>query len=140
MRQKLFDSNQKARQQVLERLSTILTKRAEVVFAYVYGSFLEGFPFHDIDIGVFVSKVTDENFSDCSAALSQMLSSEMKVPVDVRILNFAPVSFLYHVFRGKLIYERDEEMRASIVERTVQRYLDLQPMILRGVKEAFGSR
>ena len=88
-----------------------------MVFAYVYGSFLEDFPFHDIDVGVFVSKITEENSSDCSAALSQMLSSEMKIPVDVRILNFAPVSFLYHVFRGKLICERDEEMRASIIER-----------------------
>ena len=139
MRQKLFDPNQKARQQALERFSTILTERAEVVFAYVYGSFVEGFPFHDIDVGVFVSKITDEKSTDYSLALSQMLSSEMKIPVDVRILNFAPVSFLYHVFRGKLIYERDEEMRASIVERTVQRYLDLKPMIRRGVKEAFGS-
>jgi len=57
--------------------------------------------------------------------------------VDIRVLNFAPVSFLYEVIRGNLIFERNEEIRIRVVEQTIQRYLDLKPMILRGIKEAF---
>jgi predicted nucleotidyltransferase len=59
--------------------------------------------------------------------------------VDSRVLNFAPASFLYHVIRGKLIFEREEEVSANFTERTIQRYLDLKPLVYRGIKEAFGG-
>ena len=59
--------------------------------------------------------------------------------MDVRILNLAPLSFLYHVIRGKLIFEKDEEIRVRVVEQTIARYLDLKPIIWKGIKEAFGG-
>jgi hypothetical protein len=47
--------------------------------------------------------------------------------------------FLYHVVRGLLIFERDADLRADITERTVRTYLDIKPLIRRGIKDAFAS-
>ena len=138
MKQKAFDSSQEERDRLSERLGNVLRNRDEIMFAYVYGSFVEGLPFHDIDVGIYILKVDEKEAISYNLTLGQALSKEMQMPVDVRILNFAPVLFLYHVIRGNVIFDRDEETRLRVVERTIQRYLDLKPMIHRGVKEAFG--
>lgn len=41
-------------QQLSDQLAGLLSKREEILFAYVYGSFLHG-PFRDVDIGVFLA-------------------------------------------------------------------------------------
>ena len=139
MRQKVYRFSQEERERLIGHLLGILENHGEVVFSYVFGSFAEGEPFHDIDIGIYLSDITNEQSTPYSLALSQDLSTRLQVPADVRILNFAPVSFLYQVIRGRLVSERNEEIRLRIVERTIQRYLDLKPIIRRGVKEAFGG-
>jgi predicted nucleotidyltransferase len=139
MKRKAFHSSQEEREKIIEELTDLLRNRSEVVFAYVFGSFAEGMPFHDLDVGIYLTKIAREQVTEYGLALSQTLSNELKIPVDARILNFAPVLFLYHVIRGKLIFERDEEVRTRVVEQTIPRYLDLKPIILRGVKEAFGG-
>jgi len=137
MKQKVLILGEDEKRPLIEQLAAALQNRDEVMFAYIYGSFTEGLPFHDIDVGVYTLEITEEESTNYSLILGQMLSKELQVPVDIRVLNFAPVSFLYEVIRGKLIFERNEEMRIRVVEQTIQRYLDLKPMILRGIKEAF---
>jgi hypothetical protein len=61
---------------------------------------------------------------------------DRRPPVDVRVLNQAPFGFRYHVFRGRLLFSRDEALRTHVVERTVSRYLDLKPLRQRALKEA----
>lgn len=123
----------------MEHLAGILSKREEIVFAYVFGSFAEDLPFHDIDVGIYLTEIMEEQVTPYTLALGQILSSSLRIPVDVRLLNFAPVSFLYHVIRGKRVFERDEKIRTQVVEQTIQKYLDLKPLIRIGVKEAFGG-
>jgi hypothetical protein len=139
MKQKPYQFSREGKEKLIERLKDFLRSRDEVVFAYVFGSFLEGKTFHDIDIGIYLSEIPQEQSTHYGLALSQTLSSKLRIPVDARILNFAPASFLYHVIRGKLIIERDEEVSAKLTERTIQRYLDLKPLVYRGIKEAFGG-
>lgn len=137
MKQKVLILGEDEKRPLIEQLAGALQNRDEVLFAYIYGSFAEGLAFHDIDVGVYLSEITEEESTNYSLILGQMLSKELQVPVDIRVLNFAPVSFLYEVIRGNLIFERNEEIRIRVVEQTIQRYLDLKPMILRGIKEAF---
>lgn len=138
MKQKGLILGEDEKRPLIEQLATALQNRDEVVFAYIYGSFAEGLAFHDIDVGVYLSEITEEESTNYSLILGQMLSKELQVPVDIRVLNFAPVSFVYHVIRGHLILDRNEELRAHIIGGTIQKYLDLKPMIYRGIKEAFG--
>ena len=137
MKQKVLILGEDKKRPLIEQLAAALQNRDEVMFAYIYGSFAEGLAFHDIDVGVYTLEITEEESTNYSLILGQMLSKELQVPVDIRVLNFAPVSFLYEVIRGNLIFEKNEEIRIRVVEQTIQRYLDLKPMILRGIKEAF---
>ena len=63
----------------------------------------------------------------------------MNYPVDIRILNFAPVPFRFQVIRGKLIYVRDEEVHSEFIEDTMRIYLDIKPILYRATKEAFAE-
>ncbi len=138
MKWKAFVLNLRQREELIKRLKNGLRDREEIAFAYLYGSFAEDTPFHDIDVGIYLSGIRQEESTSYGIALSQILGNEVKLPVDVRVLNFAPVSFIYQVIRGILIFDRNEELRAQVVEDTVKKYLDLKPIIHQGIKEAFG--
>jgi predicted nucleotidyltransferase len=138
MKEKMFQLDGEERTRFTQRLTELLQGHDEIIFAFLYGSFVEGIPFHDIDVGVYLSTVRKEESTFCGLDLAHVLSKELQIPVDVRVLNFAPVSFLYHVIQGLLILERDEEIRSYFVEQTLKSYFDMMPMLKRGIKEAFG--
>lgn len=138
MKHEVFSLNQIQKEKLIGQVQSLLKECPEIAFAYLYGSFAENLPLHDIDVGVYLTEIGQEESTLYSLALSQILSKEVKVPVDVRVLNFAPVSFVFQVIRGILILDRNEELRVYIVEETVKKYLDLKPILHKGIKEAFG--
>jgi predicted nucleotidyltransferase len=135
----LFPLNREEKRGQVEHMRKILESRAEIVFAYLFGSFSDDLPFHDLDVGVYTEGIRESEVTFYAFRLAEKLSVELRLPVDVRVLNFAPVTFLYHVFRGELIHEKNELVRSQVMERTVQRYLDLKPILHRGMKEAFAA-
>ena len=110
-----------------------------MAFAYVYGSFVESQAFHDIDVGVYLRDLPVDRATSTALALAQHLSERARKPVDVRALNLAPVSFIYHVLRGRLVFCRDAALLAEVMERTVCRFLDMAPLLRRGTQEAFAA-
>lgn len=139
MKQKIRRTTLEEKQNILDQIREIVERIDNVQFAYAYGSFAEDMLFHDIDVGVYMSNIDKRPASQYALDLAGELGKTVNFPVDVRILNFAPVSFLYHVVRGIIIFERNEDLRAEIVERTVKRYLDIKPIIKKGIKEAFAA-
>ena len=126
-----------ARQDMTALLSGELAKRPNVSFAYVYGSFVtvpDGF--RDIDIAVWLDHDADR-FAD--VILSEDLSRLVDVPVDVRIANAAPVSFLFHALRGQLLAVRDERLLADVMERTARQYHDQAPLVRLATRDAFAA-
>ena len=120
------------------RLAAALSADARICFAYLHGSFLGDEPFHDIDAGIFLAPSVEKS-STVALELAARLTALAGLPVDVRILNMAPTSFLYHVLKGELLLVRDEDTLASVFESTVMRYLDMAPRLLQATREAFGS-
>jgi len=141
MKTNIFRLHQDEKQSIIERIADDLQLRAEIMFAYVYGSFVERLdtPIHDLDVGVYVTGMGKEASTEYAIDMAQALGKKAKLPVDVIVLNFAPPSFLYHVFRGSLLFTRNEDIRTRIVEDAVRRYLDLKFLVRRGVKEAFAA-
>jgi uncharacterized protein len=135
---KIFQLDGEERTRFIQRLTEQLQSHHEIVFAYLFGSFADGVSFHDVDVGVYLSNIRKEESTYYSLDLAHILSKELQIPVDVRVLNFAPVSFLFHVIRGLSILERDEEIRSHFVEQILESYFDMMPMLKRGIKEAFG--
>lgn len=120
------------------KIKEILEKLDGIHFAYIFGSFTEeNLPFHDIDLGVFFVDKSKRQLSETASDLAIVLSKKTSFPVDVRVLNYAPVSFMYHVMRGELIYERNVDLRCRLMEHTVRNYLDIKPILYRATKEAF---
>jgi predicted nucleotidyltransferase len=127
--------DEEARARLREQLTRELATHADVAFAYLYGSFVESDVFHDVDVGVYFSPPPP--IGARASALAQSLSDRAKLPVDVRPLNGAPVSFVYHVLRGHLLLSRDDALLAEVMERTVRQYLDIAPLLRHSTKEAF---
>ncbi len=137
MRAKTFSFDQDEKRQLRNILAEIMRDLREVEFAYLYGSLTEDLPFHDVDLGIYLAAINEKETTSYAINLAQKLSTKLGLPIDVRLLNFAPTVFLYQVFRGELIFERNEGIRSSLVERTVQKYLDQKNIIYRSIKEAF---
>jgi predicted nucleotidyltransferase len=136
---RLYKLDPQRRVEVMNRLAEELAHEQEALFAYVYGSFLDSEGFHDVDVGVYVKTEAPERLLNLAVVLAQRLSERVKLPVDVRILNLAPVSFRYHVLTGKVLFSRDEARLAHVVEDTMCRYLDIAPLLRRSAKEAFAA-
>jgi len=126
---KRFSVSAHKREHMVKQLAEKLCRKPEVLCAFIYGSFLEG-SFRDIDIGIFLdeSRVPLTDQLDYSLDLLDELSLLVDYPLDVRVINGAPVAFRYNVTRGRLLFARDDKLLAQFIERTWDEYCDFQPV------------
>jgi len=120
-----------------DALALCLQDRPEILFAILYGSAAEGLPFRDLDIGLFVDRVSVPASTelDYAFALADELEQVALHPVDVRVINDAPLPFRYNVSRGIPLMVNDKEVFARFLERTWDEFLDFQPVAIQYLKE-----
>jgi hypothetical protein len=112
------------RRKIIEKITDYLSQKQEVIFAYIYGSFVrDKEAFRDIDIALFVKepvyKFTFE--SDISYELTTIIGYQ----VEVRVINNAPVYFQMAVLqKGKVIFSQDEDKRTDFIQNVGKRYFD----------------
>jgi len=85
---------------IVERLRYYLEKRQNLLFAYVYGSFVTADRFRDIDVAVYLKDASSTPIQaelEIEAELSHIIKNYR---IDVRILNNAPLSFRYNVIKS----------------------------------------
>ena len=124
------------REAILAALSRELSQQSGVAFAYAFGSFLAAEAFRDIDVAVWMN---DEGGRRADLELAVVLSRIAGFPVDVRLANEAPVSFLFHIFRGRLLVATDEKLLVELLERTARAYHDQAPLVRRATRDAFAA-
>jgi len=139
LKRKRFTLSEEEKSNIFTQLEELLKNEKRIQFAYLFGSFVGKLPFHDIDLSIWVNGLLDKDAISFSVELSGRLTRQMNYPVDIRILNFAPVPFRFEVVRGKRIYVRDEQAHCEFIEDTLRRYLDIQPILYRATKEAFAE-
>jgi uncharacterized protein len=127
------------RESLVRRLVEELEKEPGVEFAYLHGSVLDCNAVHDVDVGVYFRASEAETSGATAVNISNQLTALVGMPVDVRVLNEAPLSFVYHVLRGCLLVCRDEVFLTDILEDVARRYLDLAPLLRLGTKDAFAA-
>ena len=138
MDRKRYTASVEQKNQIKSSIAEILMTVEDIHFSYMFGSFIEeNTPFHDIDLGVFFAEKNRLRMTEAAIDLAILLSWKTAYPVDVRVLNFAPVSFVYHALRGELIYEKNTDIRCQVMENTVRKYLDMKPILYRATKEAY---
>jgi len=139
MRNIYFQISESNKKIILERLGDYLEKRPNLLFAYVYGSFMTAERFRDIDVAVYLRQAP-------STPLQAELEMETKLAnlikgylVEVRILNNAPLSFRYNVIKsGKPIVVVDDDARTEFEEATLSHYFDFSPFRKIYLKETLG--
>lgn len=140
---KFYQMSPVEKQQIVEIIINALKPREEIKFAFIYGSFYDpqgdNLPFRDIDVGVYTQGINEKTAVYYEFDLSEQLSTLVKMPVDVRVINFAPLTFQFHVVRGQLIIDNDEDPRCEFMEHVARHYLDMKPLYIRAIKEAFGT-
>lgn len=135
----VYSANDEDRTCIVNRLAAALAREPNIAFAYLYGSFVDADAFHDVDIGVYVSRHGTGQEPMYVVDLIQRLADLVPFPIDVRILNDAPVSFLYHVLRGRPIHIHDDEVLTNLMEQTARQYLDMAPLLRQSTREAFAG-
>ncbi|HDI75452.1 MAG TPA: nucleotidyltransferase domain-containing protein [Thermoprotei archaeon] len=92
------------KKKIVEKIRRVLSTEENIVFATIFGGFLENRAVHDIDIAVYLAKITDFLEDQLWAQkLSQKLSKTIKLPVDIIILNYAPLWLTYRALKNKII-------------------------------------
>ena len=141
MKTKTYQLSIQEKTRVLQALAGELNKREDILFAYAYGSFAEenDLPVHDIDVGVYVAAIEQRGATPYALELGALLSKISPVPAHVVVVNHAPIPFLYQVISGTVVFSRNEEVRSRVAEHAISRYLDIKPLLLQGLKEAFAA-
>jgi len=137
-----FKISSSVKSQIYSKVEHILSEKNMVLFAFVYGSFndiSDNLPFHDIDIGIYTTGMDSKTAVYYSLELSHELSKSTGFPVEVRVINSAPIPFLFHVIQGKLIVNKDDDAVTGFMEYVMRRYLDMKPLLQTAAKEAFAS-
>ena len=107
-----------------ERLGSI----NEILFAYVHGGFVERNLFRDVDLAVWIR--SEEKAFYYTVDFSAKLEVEVGIPIDIHVLNEAPLPFKYHVLtQGKLLFSKDEKLRFRVIDETVRKYIDLKKLM-----------
>ncbi|BCV22633.1 nucleotidyltransferase domain-containing protein [Moorella sp. Hama-1] len=103
----------------------------EVLFAYLYGSFSEGLPFNDIDVGVYLAEEGLSPAEILQYEIEKGIELELLIglPVDLQVLNHAPLPLRYHISQGQLLFSRDEPARYTFLETTWRDYFDYYPLV-----------
>jgi len=107
----------------------------QIVAAYLFGSFNTTEPFSDIDVAVLVGGGLDSPL-DFEIDLETTLEKLVGHTIDVRVLNKAPLSFCQEVIRsGKVILDKDPNLRADFQGRILKQYFDFAPFRKRYLDE-----
>lgn len=129
------------RAKLTEAIRQRLQASPEVVFAYLHGSFVTERPYRDIDVAVWLDpeRVPSPDWTRYALDLSTSLHLQLRVPVDVQVLNAAPIAFRYRAQTGQPLIMRDPEFLAEFRARTWDDYFDFLPFARQYLREALGG-
>lgn len=87
-------------------------------------------PFADIDVSVYIDEdvVPENDALEYGLRISGEAEIETHIaPLDVKVINYAPVGFKFYVTKGILLFSRNEDIRCEFLEKVWKIYFDLLP-------------
>jgi len=116
-------------------LRDFLSRSAEregIAAAYLFGSVARGTagPKSDVDVGILYEKDPPLTLEGLGLRLEGDLESLLGKPVQLVVLNHAPVDLTIRVLRdGKLLVDRDRTKRVRFEVKTRFEFFDLEPYL-----------
>lgn len=129
------------RDRLVTQLKDLLQGRNEVLLAVLHGSFLTGGPFRDVDIALLLdsNSIGREAFRNYELEQGVRWSLDLGIPIDVRLLNDAPVTFCYHALKGTVLVVKDKNALDELRARTWDDYFDFAPFARRYLREVMSD-
>ena len=123
---RIYSLPMEERNKIIERLRDALKPRNDLIFAVVFGGFLERPFFRDVDLGIYLK---DFNGDEIDAAvyaekLSAELTKKIRIPVDVVVLNYTPMWIKLRALKGKTIIDKDPTLRLALKLATIDNHLN----------------
>ena len=132
--------SRKEKEIVMERISNILKAKPYVMFSYIFGSFVTECPFKDIDIGIYISNMGAISPLKLELKIESEIEEVIHCPTDIRIINHAPLSFIYNILKGGiLIVDRDKSLRADFEGLVYKKYFDFRHLRTEYLKEIINA-
>ncbi|ABP49932.1 MULTISPECIES: nucleotidyltransferase domain-containing protein [Pyrobaculum] len=121
-----FNLEPAERERVERILAQLLTSEEKVALAFIFGSFLEGGPFRDIDVAIWLAEEGDPVDAALYAEkLAARLTKAVGIPVDVAVINFGPGWLKHRALRGKPLVVKDEVAYAALWANVIDERLGL---------------
>ena len=117
-----------------QRIVDVFGSRSDVVAVYLFGSTARGTARggSDIDVAVLFDAPPARTLSGPRFVIEGELERALGAPVDLVVLNDAPVDLRTRVLRdGRLLVDRDPSARIAFEVRTRNEAFDLEPVLAR---------
>ena len=120
---------------IINKINPFLSRRHEILIAYLYGSYAKGTPrsSSDIDVAIYLKHRVDDNQypygyrAEIITSLIKLLGTNK---IDLIILNDVPTFLKFQVIRyGTLIFTRSEAKRIEFHAGTIAKYLDVKYLL-----------
>lgn len=101
-----------------------------IVCAWLFGSMARGTarPDSDVDIAVLCERDPPGTLDASATAMGGGIEAITGLPIDLVILNRAPVDLIHRVLRdGVLLFERDRDARVRFEVKARNEFFDLKP-------------
>jgi hypothetical protein len=126
-------NNEKNRTEIFDILKKVMEKDKEVLFAYLYGSYVQDSVHFqsDIDLGVYLKPSDIKEYIKKEEELTIELVTKIHMDrIDLRILNVLPLLLQYNILKdGIPIFVRDDKERVDFETRVMNRFFELKPYI-----------
>jgi len=124
---KFYSVAPEERAEVVKLMARVLSRREEVLLAVVFGSFTSSDVFRDIDVAVFTGYTIPYNGVErYEEELAGVLESVVKMPVDVRVIDYAPPWFRVRALEGIVLVEKQPAQAARMRFKALQEVNDLK--------------
>ncbi len=118
-----------------EKLCEYFKEREEILFSFLFGSLANNMTtgVSDIDIAIMVDPTrvneSDYRYGYKAELISELISLLSFNDIDLVILNDASLLLKHRIVKfGELIYSKDDRLSFEFQIKTLERYLDLQPL------------
>jgi predicted nucleotidyltransferase len=111
---------------IFKRCKDILLKHNNIIFAYIFGSYVQdkARADSDVDIAIYLDTAMDvETYLEIKVRLAEVCKRE----VDLIILNEATPFLRYEVYRNNiLLFSRDKACETQYIVKTLFEYSDMK--------------
>ena len=125
-------------QTIVQKAKAALSKRSDITFAYLFGSYAYGqpTPLSDIDIAVYLD--FDYNADVRLEILGNLIDALKSDKIDLVILNTAPLPLKFRVLKfGRLLVDNSPFIRHAFESATMRLHMDFSKLEKRILKQRF---